>query len=71
MAISLTKDEMREVALAIDAYRDALERVQATHTVTDCILALKSARLKIAKECEETSTAGSLRSSVASALSTK
>jgi len=43
---------MREVALAIDAYREALEHMQGTHAVVDCISALVSARMKIARECD-------------------
>lgn len=42
---------MREVVLAIDAYRQALERHNGSGSVSASIRALESARLKINREC--------------------
>lgn len=65
MPIALTMDEMREVALAIDAYREALERLHGNHAVGDSISALKSARIKITRECEGATSPGTPRAASA------
>ena len=45
--MQLTAEEVREVVLAIDAYRQALERCHGRHTVADSIRALNTARGKV------------------------
>ena len=61
MSIQLSADEMREVVLAIDAYRQALERHNASGSVGSSIRALESARLKINRECLKADAAASGR----------
>jgi hypothetical protein len=51
MSLQLSADEMREVVLAIDAYRQALERHNGSGSVGSSIRALESARAKIYREC--------------------
>lgn len=51
MSIQLTADEMREVVLAIDAYRQSLERLQSSRSTGSSIKVLESARAKINSEC--------------------
>lgn len=57
MSIQLSADEMREVVLAIDAYREALERYNGSGSVGSSIRALESARAKLHRECRRADTA--------------
>ncbi len=61
MSIQLSADEMREVVLAIDAYRAALERHNGSGSVGSSIRALESARAKLHRECRRTDAAGQWR----------
>jgi hypothetical protein len=56
MSVQLTPDELREVVLAIDAYKEALERFNATGSVGSSIRALQTAREKINRECRRVET---------------
>ncbi|HWQ52039.1 MAG TPA: hypothetical protein VN442_00040 [Bryobacteraceae bacterium] len=51
MSIELSADEMREVVLAIDAYRQSLERIKGSRSAGSSIRALESARAKINSQC--------------------
>jgi hypothetical protein len=53
MPLQLTPDELREVALAIDAYKQALERYNNTGSAGSSIRALQTAREKINRACRE------------------
>jgi hypothetical protein len=50
MALQLTLDEMREVCLAIAAYRQALEQRNGSGVIDDAITCLDEARGKITRE---------------------
>ncbi len=50
MAVELTPDELREVSLAIVAYKAALDKCDATGAAAETVRLLESARAKIARE---------------------
>ena len=58
MSVQLTPDELREVVLAIDAYKEALERYNATGSVGSSIRALQTAREKMNRECRRVRNRG-------------
>lgn len=57
MSVQLTPDELREVVLAIDAYREALERFNSTGSVGSSIRALQTAREKMNRESRRVESA--------------
>ena len=58
MSVQLTPDELREVVLAINAYKEALERHNGSGIVGSSIRALETAREKINRACRQAQAAG-------------
>jgi phage shock protein A len=57
MSLQLTADELCELALAIDAYKEALERFNNTGSANSSIRALQTAREKINRAYRESENA--------------
>jgi hypothetical protein len=53
MPLQLTPDELRELALAIDAYKEELERYRNTGSANSSLRALQTAREKINRAYRE------------------
>lgn len=70
MSIQLSADELREVVLAIDAYRQALERLNGSGSVGSSIRALESARGKLHRESRRASGAETWRTASGGRLGT-
>jgi hypothetical protein len=52
MALYFTSDELREISLAIGAYRQALDQHNGKGAISETLRALESARSKILAEWE-------------------